>query len=503
MKITRIQIKNYRGIVDLDASLPSKGAVAKGKNGGGKTTILRAIQAALLAQDVKPDAIRIGAEKAEILIDLDDHEIRRVITAAGQRLEVTRDGMSPKAPQGYLTSLLGTSSLDPLDLLTLKGKERRTRVLSALPATVTVEQLRRWWPGCPPDYDCSGHGLEVIAAVRCSQYASRTEANRKAKEAEQTAKLARERAATMPEVDLEEAQRASLAIASQVDDARRALEALRTRKAAAAQQESKVQGIRSEIAKYREQADLLQTVSKNELEVNYQTAKEDEAIARKVVDQLTAELAKARVILEERESSRKAIAKQLDQCETGESYRRHAHDLEASIKAMAIEGVSPEEEDAAQKALLAAEDKMQQAAVAALNAGAAKEAHEAARELAKEAEQAKQAAKALDDTVKALDAAPAELLAACEGIPGLTLEGDEILLDGVRLDALCGAEQVRFCVEIARRANAKSRILVVDGLERLDPEQLDVFVREATRDDWQLIATRVDRGEVVLEGIEL
>ena len=60
--------------------------------------------------------------------------------------------------------------------------------------------------------------------------------------------------------------------------------------------------------------------------------------------------------------------------------------------------------------------------------------------------------------------APAELLAQCDGIPGLSLDGDDILLDGVRLDSLCGAEQVRFCVEVARRANAKSKILVVDWI---------------------------------------
>jgi len=108
----------------------------------------------------------------------------------------------------------------------------------------------------------------------------------------------------------------------------------------------------------------------------------------------------------------------------------------------------------------------------------------------------------LDETVKRLTKdAPADLLRTCEGIPGLALEGDEVKLDGKSLDMLCGAEQMRFAVELARRANEKIKILVVDGLERLDPELMDVFVAEATRDGWQLLATRVDRGDVVIEAL--
>ncbi len=109
----------------------------------------------------------------------------------------------------------------------------------------------------------------------------------------------------------------------------------------------------------------------------------------------------------------------------------------------------------------------------------------------------------LDTTVKKLaNAAPSELLAEAQGIPGLSIDGDEIMLDGKRLDALSGAEQLRFAVEIARRANAKSRILIVDGLERLDPDQMEAFVAMATADGWQLLGTRVSRGDLVIEAIE-
>jgi hypothetical protein len=60
---------------------------------------------------------------------------------------------------------------------------------------------------------------------------------------------------------------------------------------------------------------------------------------------------------------------------------------------------------------------------------------------------------------------------------------------------------MRFAVEVARRSNPKSKILIVDGIERIADDRLEDFIREATSDGYQLIASRVDRGELVVEAI--
>ena len=163
MKITRIQVRNYRGISALDAEIPESGAVAKGRNGSGKTSLLKAVRAALAAQDVGPDAIRLGADKAEIVIDLGALAVRRAITAKGSTLTVKDGGATVASPQTALRELLGTSPIDPLDLFLAPPKERRARILGALPVTVTSAELRRWAPDLDEGTDCSGHGLEVGA----------------------------------------------------------------------------------------------------------------------------------------------------------------------------------------------------------------------------------------------------------------------------------------------------------------------------------------------------
>jgi hypothetical protein len=98
--------------------------------------------------------------------------------------------------------------------------------------------------------------------------------------------------------------------------------------------------------------------------------------------------------------------------------------------------------------------------------------------------------------------APAALLAEADAIPGLSIDGDTITLDGRDIEKLSSAEQMRFAVDIAKRLNGKTRLLLVDGLERLDPEQMDRFLASATSGGWQVLATRVASGERVIEAIE-
>lgn len=105
---------------------------------------------------------------------------------------------------------------------------------------------------------------------------------------------------------------------------------------------------------------------------------------------------------------------------------------------------------------------------------------------------AQEDAAALDRSVKALaDEAPTALLAAADGIRGLAIDGDDIFLDGVSLDLLSGQERLFFAIEVAKRLNAKSKLLCVDGLEALDAAHRKAFIGRATEGGFQLIATRV------------
>lgn len=479
MKITRLQITNYRGIKSLDATPGKNGAVAKGRNGAGKTTVLNAIRAALSGKDIGADAIRNGADKAEILIDVDDVSVRRAITKKGNSLTVKKGGMEAKAPVKYLADLLGDCAIDPLDLLLKKKDERKAVVLSALPIEVTREQVDAWAPGLPSSFSVEGHGLDVVGRAHDHFYAVRKEANASAK------------------IAAAEAERLAALVPTTVPDApslAEAVEAFRVAQAELATAEAEARAFHAAAERSKANTDKAATLAKEADAIEVGDPEKLRTAANQAADlvrDLTTQLDKAKDVWG---AATLLLNKSVDAARQKESIAREIAALLQSAPAGTLPDV-----DVARAKLTKAEES-----------GKAARAREDAEKAAKLAAEAKAKAATLEAEAKRLDGivrtladdVPAALLKHSNGIPGLSLLGDDVAWQGVALGSLCGAEQVRICVEISRRLNARAKILVVDGLERLDPEQLDVFLAEATRDDWQLIASRVDRGDVVIEAIE-
>lgn len=500
MKITRLKVTSYRGIAALDQEFTDAGAVIRGGNARGKTSVLKSIRAALAAQDIGPDAIRNGADSAEILVSMDDLTVRRAITKRGSSLTITNAAGDKKAkPQAFLTELIGGSAIDPLELLLAKPKDRRAQIIAAIPVTVTPEQLRQW---APLDIDCAGHGLEVIERARKIVYDRRTEANATAKaataEAERLAAEAKTLAANA--VDAPSVVDANAAL----ERARQRFADLRSQERQAVEAEARQEASRARISDLRAQAADIASRVGDDPSADVASAEAAENAACNVVRECEAALAKANeayAAMKSASAAAKAAKTAYDDAlAKAAAATQTADDLASALDAAATPHVDPAAFEAAKVAGEAAAKALE-------DAKAAEQAGEAASRAAIAATAAEHAAKAaatLDAQVKALtNDAPAALLAASDGIPGLTLDGDAVLLDGVNIESLSGAEQMRFAIEVARRANAKSKILVVDGLERVDLDQMDAFVAEATRDGYQLLATKVDRGEIVIEAIEL
>jgi len=500
-RITRLQIRNFRGIRDLAIEVPKNGAIVKGKNGQGKSSVLHAISAALAAAGVGPEHIRKGADAAEILVDLDAVRVRRSITNKGASLSVTnRDGDEWRKPQTRLTELLGTCALDALSFFLAKPEERRRQVLEALPVKVTVEDVERWTDGIDGelDVDLDAHGLEVLGRLRAAVYAQRTGANKQAKDAKAAADAARPSGPPVDEaLPLEQARAAR-------DAAEVTLRDLRGREAAIAAAGERTVTSRSRIADLRRQAEAaLRSMPVTPTDIEIQNAALGESEARELVEKLKRELTDASEALDRASASRRELVQRQLQgdahCKEIDNLRGQADELQATVDAAAPPAITDDELDAAVQAV----------AKARVDLGIAEDAEDARVEAKRHGEleaaatAAAARATALDEVVKRLtEIAPVELAQRSAMIPGLSFDDDTILLDGVAIDALSGAEQMRFSVDLCRRLNAKAKILVVDGLERLDPEGLETFVRCATADDWQLLATKVDAGELVVEAIQ-
>lgn len=517
VRITRLRITNFRGIETFEMAIPPAGAVLKGPNGAGKTSVLNAIRAALSAQGIAEDAIRHGAERAEILINLDASTVRRIITRKGTQLGVSTDAGEVRAPQRWLNELLGEGTFDPLAFYQLKPRDRRTAILAALPIRVTREQI----VAALPDWACASgtlsdylakcdfvasHGLEVCADVGDILYRWRTDLNATAKRAEADALTERSKL-----LDLDTAVPLD-AKGLVVADEQRALDAAvaSVRDLEARQQGDQKEAIR--MAGVRARIDTLEAQARDDETAADTISDRDALIARWAEKALVAKadvdvarhaLEKAERAWRECEAERTlhtaAATTRANHLAAAARTREFVRELEGAMNASGATPVTPEQLELARTA---ARRLLERTGVA-LRAETARAQASIAKDKATAAEETRARAGKLTDLVVLFrDALPASLMST-GSIQGLRLEGDDILLDGTPLDSLCGQEQLLFAVELARRVNAKSKILVIDGLERLDPAQYSKFVQVATRDGYQLIGTRVEQGEVVLEAIEL
>lgn len=515
MKITQLRITNYRGIEALATKIPPGGLKISGPNGAGKTSVLNAIRACLAGRDIGADAIRLGTDRASIEVDMDDLTVRRLITAKGSKLTVESgaDHAAVRAPQAFLNDLLGTAPLDPIDLFAAKPKDRKAMILAALPVRVTPEQVAGWvgsWTLTEqPDYTL--HGLEVVDQIRRDFYKRRTEQNAIAKELEKEA------------VALEAGAPPAVAGAPSVEDAdaahRRASAAaaeLQARTRRAAEQNAKTEATRKRAAALREEAVTLEASTPPDPDhlVQYEAAGKEAAAAVLAAGELIADLEARLVEARESESAARTLLANMntraDQHAAAQAthdgklasavrLRQQADDLESAIAATAEQAATEEETAAAEAAIAAAADQLAKARAAALRAEHEKKIADVRTRVTLETNKAGELTGMVERFAKEV---PNELLRQANGVPGLALDGDDVFLDSVRLDALSGREQLLFAVQISRRLNARAKILIVDGLERVDPDALPAFIEAATADGYQLLATRVDAGSVVLEAIE-
>ena len=95
--------------------------------------------------------------------------------------------------------------------------------------------------------------------------------------------------------------------------------------------------------------------------------------------------------------------------------------------------------------------------------------------------------------VKLSKEVPQKLMESAElPIAGLSMEGEELTINGVALDNLSSAEQLKFGLDLVRALNQKFRVICIDGVERLDKESFEGVLKEIENDEYQYFITRVD-----------
>ncbi len=552
--IRSITISNFLALHGAEYTFNEHGALIEGGNGRGKSTVLKAIKAALDGVGVSPEAVRKGETAAEILIDLDHDSVRRRITSTGRTtVEVlTTEGATRKSPAAFIGELLGLALLDPLDLFLAKPKDRRAIILRAVPCRATPElvapvladvlQEERLETILGPDA-FAGHGLDVLDQLRRWAEEKRLAAGRlvKEREKEETAAVRLAKDLELAEMKLRGAPSKGAA-AEVFARATQAKSSLETRTATAERAASYIAGRRQRAEELRAEAARLigegptpvTTLEERAAQEELEAAQEAELIAsnaletqarevRKLEELLVRELAKrndlAAQLGERREdtaAAQETIAKLAARAQRFQAVEARAGDLVvqadrelAAVQELAAEPPSAEETAAVAEALADAMRAVQLADAAERARADLEAALDAVDTKTRAARAIAGEHAVLDKAVKALrDDLPLALTETAGSLfRGLTITGDTVLVDDgtgahVDVELLSTAAQMRFALGVAKALNAKSKLLLVDGLERIEPERRREFVALAIEGGYQLFATRVTEGPLTVTPIE-
>ena len=488
MKLQHVEIEGFMGIEHVDFPVGDGGVLLVGKSKSGKTRTINAIYAALKSRGYGVEFISDGADRWRVLLKFDAATVQTIQRRSGSK-DVQVDGLGIGSPQAKLDAIF-PDLIDPWRLAQDKPEERRRKVLAAMPAIATKDDMKRW-TGDTWDVDESRHGLEVVADARKVYYDKRTAANKAVDDAKAAHKLAQAEAKR-----LESPAHVGVLVPlpgkedEPVKLAQAAVEGLSRRMEQADEQEKRSAGTRGRVAKLREDAaGVLERagspLTENELHD-----------AKSLVLKLRQQLEEAESNLRKLEQRGRDYEQMFD---AAKAWSGQADELEASLASVSI--IRPTEEEMIQAGL--ARDQAEEHRLLVRSARAAHDALVEAAALGDDVTTAQKEAKRLDAIVKRLDdEAVAELAARARMVPGLSFVGDDIALDGHVFKLLSESEKIELCVDLVKRMAPDAKLLRIDKLEGMDPDMREAFIRKAKAGGWQILGTVVERGEMRIVAID-
>ena len=476
MKIVRLTIKNFLGIKEADIA-PGKITVLAGKNGQGKTSVLKAIEA--LFKGAPLSVVHQGTERAELVADMEDIKVTRIFTHKATSVAVkNKDGFTRTAPQGFLDGLLGNFAFNPLAFLLADPKARRGILLKAMDVTATKEAIEKD-AGEPVPLPESGPALEMYAETHKFFYSRRTEVNRrmKAKQAAAGEVLKKLPEGYKPPEDTEARAKETRDLIGAAESKMAVLEEQKKAAERAAKTRDRIRGEQKEVAaRIDARAPIIEGITftdadaKNAIDMVADLEAKLE-VARKNRDHVTGERQRRMKLQEADEIDAGLIKKNADALEAlpgafNDGILAEASTLLVTLLAQA-EAIA---EDQARQRIWNEAEVLVAEAVAA--AGQAEKLTALVERFGEELP-----AKALHEAKLPID--------------GLAIDGDQVTVGKIPIDQLSTEEQIRITLSIARALAKELPLICVDGVERLDEDHFAEFTKQAGSDGFQYFVTRV------------
>ena len=144
MRVVRLQAENVMNLTAIEIVPQDNTVVLTGKNGAGKSNVLKAMEFALSGKALAgtPEPVKHGEKSGDILLDLGDIVVRRHFTNDASTLKVENaEGMYFKSPQALLDKFRGNISFDPLEFAGLPEKQQKEILLGMIDLPIDLDKL--------------------------------------------------------------------------------------------------------------------------------------------------------------------------------------------------------------------------------------------------------------------------------------------------------------------------------------------------------------------------
>lgn len=183
MKIKSIKIKNFIGIKEFNYNPSGKLNILKGKTGGGKSSVLEAIEKAFSNTGRRTELIRHGEDEATIYIETDTGlEIdRKLREGKADYFKLRQQGEGIKSTESELRKFIKGDIFRPLDFINLTAKEQTNIILAMIRMDYSAEEITKWFLNDETvllGINTDKHMLQILKDIENKFYKQREEVNR-------------------------------------------------------------------------------------------------------------------------------------------------------------------------------------------------------------------------------------------------------------------------------------------------------------------------------------
>lgn len=467
MKIVSYTVRDIIGLSELKLT-GGASVELTGPTGAGKTSALDAMKFALTGATGRSVTVREGAESGEVELILDDGTsiIRKAFPDKAGSVKIRRGDMTQNKPQNFLNSIFTELQLDPVAFSNAKPAEQNRLLLDTIDFQWDLNWIKEQFGEIPEGVDYQKHILEVLAQIAAKNGAYYQARQRINGDIRNKSAMVSDIAKDIPEgfdFDRWNAYPVSAKYRelTAAQDANAKIERARMFRDA---YDSKRRGIESQYEIECAAIDRQKQAEKG---------------------RLTADIAR----LEEQIRAARDKLYGLDESAKTEKAKAAAERDAAIAKLDADTGIASEWADKESVDVSAMQKEIDEAEAMRRHLNE----YQRMEQMRKEVETLSVQSQALTDKIELARRLPGEILKTAKlPIEDLSVDENGVpLIKGRPVSSLSDGEKLSLCVRIAAAKSGNLRVMLLDGMERLDEKRRKELYRTCIDSGLTVLATRV------------